>query len=97
MGAPLSLSECIAELAIRNGWVRFNSSVQTLEIQFDLVALAEDKNKDQPHRIDVLPRCNLLMEENSRILCSPLADTDFFDFYVMLHKEDENVNPEYWQ
>lgn len=69
----------------------FNSSVQTLEIQFDLVALAKDKNKDQPHRIDVLPGCNLLMEENSRILCSPLADTEFFAFYVMLHKEDENV------
>lgn len=65
--------------------------MQTLEIQFDLVALAKDKNKDQPHRIDVLPQCNLLMEENSRILCSPLVDTDFFAFYGMLHKEDENV------
>lgn len=65
--------------------------MQTLEIQFDLVALAKDKNKDQPHRIDVLPQCNLLMEENSCILCSPLVDTDLFAFYGMLHKEDENV------
>lgn len=71
--------------------MRFYSSVQTLEIQFDLAALAEDKNKEQSRRIYVLSGCNLLMEESGRILCSPFADTDFFALCVMLHKEDGDM------
>lgn len=48
--------------------MRFYSSAQTLQIQFDLVALAEDKHKDRSRRIDILGGCNLLMEESSHIL-----------------------------
>lgn len=62
--------------------MRFYSSAQALEIQFDLVALAKDKNKDRSRRIYVLSGCNLLMGESSRILCSPFADTDTFAFYT---------------
>lgn len=69
--------------------MRFYSSVQTLEIQFDLVALAEDKNKEPSRWIYVLSGCNLLMEESSRILCGPFADTHFFALCVMLHKDGD--------
>lgn len=72
--------------------MRFYSSAQTLEIQFDLGALAKDENKERSRSIYVLAGCNLLMEENSSILCSLFADTDFFAFYVTLHKEEGGVN-----
>lgn len=72
--------------------MRFYSSAQTLDIQFDLVELAKDKNKDRSRRIYALGGCNLLMEESSRILCLGRLLTQIsLLFYVTHHKEDEDT------
>ncbi len=71
--------------------MRFYSFAPTPQIQFDLVALAKDKNKERSRWIYALSGRNLLMEEGNGMLCYHFADTDLFAFYVMLYKEEGDV------